>query len=449
MIKLKIKNIMWLTAFLLLAFPGCYIGSLRLTVLTTILTFIILFIFTPRELIFSLCLCTKRRTSKLLLYLFGWIIFSGMFSILLGCCSLITLLSNILFRFIPLVLIPYFLGFYIAKNFTINKIIKFYYILFLFIFFIGFLDFILSLFHCPILTYTIVNQRGAGAYMGRVRSVFLEPSYMNWFLAVHLPLMYEMSKSRFTFFKNKYINYISKVLSIFAWIMVFLSKSPMFIFIFFIETYVYMLFSSKNKKKMLLNTCICIILIVSSISIMNSSIIINTFLGRILNVCHNLSNLDALISGDNSLANRIISYIAAFKVFLKNPFVGVGFGNSGIHVNALFQAGVLPLTYEIQMALLDGKLGCNYAILWTTLAENGLFGVILLYSILIRTLKDTYLILKKMYFKYKLFFSGLFYSFITIILLSIYDSGITLSYIWFSVGIISLYSKIRKEKING
>ena len=448
----KIKNIMFLAAFLLLSLPSCYMGGLRFTVLTTIVLFLVYAIFFLNNFVSEIIQCIKLKISKQILYLFLWISFSGLLVAYLNVCSLSKIVINICFRFIPLVIFPYFLGYYVAKHFSTKTLVQFYYALFLFIFFIGFVDFVFSMFHIPLLQYTIVNHRSIGGvlnkatYLGisRVQSVFDEPSYMGWFLAVHLPIMYQISKCKFKIFSNNILNFISKKLSpIFAWIMIFLGMSPMFIFIFFLETMIYRLFTdTKNYKKAIIKIVLSIIIIVLFLMLILNINLSGSFLNRIQQVIKSLTDVKVLIFAEPSLGNRILCYIASFSVFLHHPFIGVGFGNAQPYVYKELLHINLPLTMEIQSWLINPKSDeCNYAIFWTTLAENGLVGIILLYNVFFTTLKHCYTKIRTMNNLQNIFLSSLFYSLIVVTLLSIYDSGITLGYIWFLIGILAICLK--------
>ena len=249
----KIKFLMLSSAFLLLTLPSCYIcvGGiyLRLAVFFILLVFGIYFVINNKTFLICIKNCIKTKASFWIILFSIWIFLSGLIAHLLGLCSITKVLSSIFLRFIPLSIFPYFLGYYISKKYSLNEILKFLYTVFLFVFFIGFLDFIFTKIDFPILSYTIVNHRTMiageivkGMWDGtlRIQSVFDEASYFAYFIVSFLPLMYEIYNIKFKIFKNKILNFITKkFMPLIAWIMLLLTMSPMFLVIGIFQFLIY------------------------------------------------------------------------------------------------------------------------------------------------------------------------------------------------------------------
>lgn len=450
--NMQIKNILLFFTFLLIALPGCYIGLdstyLRVACLAIITVFAGLLLIKPNYVIGLFIKYSKNIISILMLLLFSWIVLDTFICSYLELCSMLKSLLAILFRFVPLVIIPYYLGIYIARHFSQKQIIKFYSIIFLFILFVGVLDIVCSLTNFPLLSYTISNHRtiianevAKAIYLGinRVQSVFDEPSYFGMFLSVHFFMICAIADSKYKVFKNKILNFLLKKCSFYlVWLCLFFSMSPMYIFIIGLQTLIYkFILNNKNIKKQILNISIFTILSILFIFIFYKYDFEGTFLERIHNTLISLASINALVAHSDSLANRIINYYAQILVFLNHPLTGVSFGAVAPHLYSEFSAMKIPLTGEIKMWLQNpNSIGFNNAFLWTTIAENGVIALVLLIGIFFSAIKIILRKLKTTRNQHNHKYLTMFFSILVMsCLLSIYDSGITLNYIWFAVGI--------------
>lgn len=453
--SMSIKNILLIFSFLLLALPGCYFGGggvfFRLSCLTLIVVLCYAFFKYPKLVTSSFVKCSKKKTTLLLILLFFWFLIGALICSHMGLCNINKFTYAFITRFIPLVIIPYYMGFFVAQNFSNKQIIKFFYFLFLFVVVIGGLDIIFNLLHFPILQYTISNHRTfingtltKGTYLdlNRVQSVFDEPGFLGRFVCIYLFFIYSVSESRIRIFKNHATNYtVKKCTPFLTWINLIFAMSPMFISLATIQTLFYkFILKVHQKKRQIINLIIFILIIYTLFVIFSVFSFSGTFLDRIHNTVVSLTGIEKLVARSGSLANRIENYYGLILVFLKHPLTGVGFGCALPHLYNEFLNMTIPLTLEIKRNLQAiNPTGMNHAILWVTLAENGIIGFLLLYGIFFRVIYKTIKKIKKVTIQNQKFLRIILSSVIMMVLLSVYDSGISSDYMWFTLGVLVGY----------
>ena len=465
--KKNINILILISLFTMITLPTCYLKfsgiMLRFSLILSLVSIFLFFVLRPHILIPNIQYCLKSSISKCVLYLFVYILCLNIFMLFLGKMTIAKFIHSIILRFIPLIIIPFFLG-YISNFYFNNKnIIKFYYFTIFFILALGIVDFCIFSYGNNILqnlyTNTIINSSILGseherAYVfgiPRVQSVFAEPSYFSLYLCIHLPLIYEIANYKNKLFKNRIIEYCRKKISIIlSWIMLISTMSPIYLVAGFVISILYILSKKINSQKSFFITIIISLFFVSlSLFLLNNTDLSSTFLGRIQNTIKSLNNFDIFIYAEPSLATRIVCYVNTFIVFLKHPILGVGFGNILVYLYHQFIYSPLPLTGELRGLLLrPDATGLNYSIFWLSLAEMGILGTTILYIIFYKIIKKIHRLLYNVNMYEYIFVNGMLWALLITVALSIYDSRITDTGMWSLIGILAGIQIPKKSKKN-
>lgn len=175
-----------------------------------------------------------------------------------------------------------------------------------------------------------------------------------------------------------------------------------------------------------------------------------TSFSRIFATFNNLTNFAGLIVAEPSFSTHISRHIFSFLVFLKYPFIGIGYGNSGSILTSITLNSGIPLTPEIYRQTIEFDiLGGSSSFLFKSLAETGILGTILLFLFCCILVKNSFLIINKLNEINRSLLIGVIYSVIIILLFSFYDTFFV-SIIWFYVGLLQAFIIFYKnqEKFN-
>lgn len=452
--KLSIKKCFEILFVILMTLPACYIAidimQFRLSILITILFFILYLFFNFKSFINNVIIFFKKHQTKIFLIWGETIVVFGFIQVILGNFTFLKYVFSIFFRFFCLIVIPFFIGFTLNKYCKTKEIVKIHYTAILIILIIGILDFIFSNFGNDffrnLFSITITNNRTLleteiiekttinGIY--RIYSVFDEPSYLASFLCVNLPFLYHFKKCDFKIFSNKIFNFLIKnYLHFFVLLIIIGTMSPIFIVVAVLVTLFYNILVIRLTIKHFALITFCFIFIFLFTYLLFKIDLSSTFLGRIQDAFYNINSIQEFIVKNNSLGSRIICYINSFIIFLKNPLFGIGWGNLHDALHRQLSLSPVPLTPLLKSWLANNSSSSSFAIFWNSLAETGLCSTILLYYFYISVFKelDTQNKCNNLLDKY--YAKSLFFVILTFVCLTIYDSRITEVYIWLLLGV--------------
>ena len=443
---------------------------------TSYMSFSFLFriIFVPTLLFFE-----KKRLVKLFIhiykktpfkYLFAflvWIIISGICSVLLKNYSIGNFFYKIIFGFIISCMFTYVFTFLLfPKYFSIKTLWKIVIIGNFVIFIIGIIEGIAKAFDINIIINFVdfmINQRtwlyeGSIPYLDRVHSTLAEPGWLGSFICFNIPILYSLMNSPYKLFKNKIVNFVfKKITPYLAIINMFLTKSPIWLIIFLLITGIYYFqdtqkFIKKHFTLVFAITLLSVITVFSLVLLIANSVISiqGTYLYRIIIFLYNCFDLEQLVLAEPSMANRIISYIITMSVFIEHPIIGIGYQNTENVIMPIIETNQIPYTNEIKVnyarSIINNtqSVHINGAIFYNTLADTGIIGFLLLYLFFIKSYIFIGKLMKYMNGMEKDFAKGISFSILTIIITSIYDTHLSVVYLWFLFGtVISLYLSIR------
>lgn len=373
-----------------------------LTVLVILLPFFIaLYLFSNKGHIISDFIYLYRKTpAKYFVFFYLWLIFSGLCAAILGYYSIVRFLFFLfiagIFKFALLYFYPSVI---ISKYFNIKTIIKLFLIMYSVTLVWGIVEFFGITFNIPFIEVIENWISGIQVYedFDRIRSFHIEPGNFAGFIAINLPIMFACCFSDYKIFNSKYLNFLLKIsLLLLSYTCLFATKSPIFIVFSMIITVfccVKVFLVINKKKKIILLSCISVLaLSVMSIIlfiIMNFSM--PTFINRITSVVAILGNFDIehLIQADASLATRVVNGYNHFLLFLKHPFIGIGFGNVGKLLINQLENSPIPLTFEMQEKLVTSmnSISAPANATFTILAQSGLLGLILYVLFVYKSIK--------------------------------------------------------------
>ena len=220
----------------------------------------------------------------------------------------------------------------------------------------------------------------------RISSVYCEPAPFAYFILISSPIIYQLCKTKTKILGNFLADKIIKKTTIMMLpICLIFTQSPIFIAFFCIVIgcfVTYKIYTSKQKNIKYI-IAISTILFVSFLIVMlcNPNIdLTNTSFSRVYATFNNLTNFAGFVLAEPSFATHISRHIFSFLIFLRYPFIGIGYGNSGsILTNIILQSSI-PLTPEIHRQTLETDiLGGSCSFLIKSLAETGIIGTILLF----------------------------------------------------------------------
>lgn len=344
-------------------------------------------------------------------------------------------------------------SFIIYKGFSVKRLIKYLYICFYTILVIGLIDFAVCYFKIkPLMNavYMLANERffydKGGVlirhYIGnivRVKSIFVEPADFGYFICLILPFVYGFVTSKYTFFRNFYLNKFLKItflpLAVFNLI---LTQSPIYLIFGFTEL---IFLSLKQIIKLIVKYNIILLILMLTAFVMLSIFnvqydISGTFMNRILKTFGSIGNLDEFVIAEGSLATRLINYYNTLCVWLKHPFFGVGPGelNNQIYIQTLNSS--IPLTEEILIKLKRETYTYNTTFFYKYLAETGITGIMFLYYFFYKIYKHLSVNIKILIPSvYKDFYLSIRNFMIVYVILTFYSYGYLNLYIWVLIGI--------------
>lgn len=411
---------------------------------------------------------------KIFLLFFLWVFIGIIWNIAIGRFNSAFIVRAFIGGLVFSMLVPYVFSYCISfRLFTLKQLAQIIFILFLFIYVMGFLDFIGNSFHVVFIrkflnifvSRFMFDESFAGAVSGeanfsgvtRIASIFQEPASLAGFIALTAPIAYKLCFSNSKLFNNKFIDLYLKI-NLFGLLVFNLvgTQSPIFIIFgvfLLICALVKKYFSLKPINLIIsLNLWCLFILVCFGLSHIDLNLnLYKTIFARVYVVIENLGNtnfLDLMLI-DKSFAARFVTFANSFIIGLKNPIFGVGFGNLITEIIKQLQDSPIPLTEELTKRIIlssKGVSGLPSSILFRTMAETGIVGAIFLYAFFFRTL---YLLNKKLK-QYttsleKDLLIGFKYFLIILIFTSFYSSNLNLPVEWIFLGIIQSFI-LFKEK---
>ena len=397
---------------------------------------------------------------RILLIFVLWVLLSGMISIFIGYYNFFYALYAILILFLyndllwflyPSVIFPKFL--------SVQALIKIFIIGISIICIYGLLSYGFEILNVPILkpiNYIVNNRRldgeGLGLVSNRLLSVFEEPGYLGGFLCINLPIIYSVIMTKSNIFNKYYLNiFYKKFLVPLIWLTIILTKSPIWlIFSIIVSIIFFRKIIIKKFNKISIIVLMLLPFIFLTIQLFYTKVdLSDTYLTRIKKTLLSFGNFDSFVSQEESLANRVLSYIVRVKVFLKYPITGAGYKNTEYCAREIYHSLGFPLTIETvnSLNIYNGKkMHMNGAIFWDTLSDTGLVGAVLYYTFLILLIKKCNTILKFLPTSVeKSFIAGVKNSYIIIICLSFYDIRPNFHYFWFLYGLTICFIKYKQQ----
>lgn len=430
-LSINMNKVIKFLLFLIMALPGCciIISNIRLRFSITIF---IIFSFFYALIKYKKCLSDiiiffKNPTIKILLLWIIWCFFSGLINCILGSYKWNRFLFYFIYH-IMLSVIPCYLGFILIHKNSIQDICRFYYKYVFWMLILGVINYIFIhsgiTFLQTFFDVYLVNTRSLFEEnflnLTRTKSVFVEPSFFADFICFNLPLIYEFSKNQFKIIKSPLLNIIlKKGMVILAWLMIIATKSPIFLIFSILVTIIYFFITSKKYFKLIFIFLTSFILLIATIILPNINFH-GTYIERIINVVENISDFKAFIYVESSLATRIVSICNQFILALKNPIIGIGYGNITTHIANQLYESPLPLTPQLITSLrMEGV--ANIFLFWTILCETGFIGITLLYTYFITTIKKGIKLLKVLTGYEKAFISSCIFMLTYQIIIFLYD----------------------------
>ena len=157
----------------------------------------------------------------------------------------------------------------------------------------------------------------------------------------------------------------------------------------------------------------------------------------------NIYSFDKLVTTDQSLGARLVSYTITVQIGIKNWLLGVGLGNVAYIFPSYYVAAKLPYVNELEINFLrvaeTGKMLYNGAIPYQFFAEIGIIGVFLFYLFLYKTIQ--------LFNEVKKYFINLEYDFLCGLSVAIFATAVILFYdvveayyyIWFLFGLTNIF----------
>lgn len=416
----------------------------------------------PKELYITTKKYYLQTPFKYLYWFFLLAIFSIFVGIIKGQFHFGGLITSMFGGLICSVMLPVILIiFLVPKYIKIKSLLKFIFLFSFFIYLFGLFEFVVYKFDISIFMdiINVFSNKRLLIYddydtarlivnnLPRIRSIFEEPSYLGYYTAIFSPVIYELCTKKYRLMKCYFIDKLIKLTMVpIMWITLILTQSPIFLIFNLLFTGYYFIIRSKYYKK-IFNSKIFLFLIILMIVII--SIIIlnidysNTYLNRIILVLKNMNNFSDFIVAEPSLATRIIIYINAIDIALKNFFTGIGYGNMAYIIADKLSISKVPLTEELTRFVAEGKTAPASSIFIKIFSETGIFGLFLFYKFLyelIKTIKKSKIINQSNFAYYGAYGFILFY-----IITSFYDSNLNQPYIFITISLILIFIKKRRQ----
>lgn len=353
----------------------------------------------------NLKLLYKNTPFKNFMYLYAWLIISGIIAVVRGYYTfgyfIIMVIISFFFRGFLLYLYP---SIVFPKYINLKILIKFFLIAIYIVLLMGIIEFIVSILNFqPILdlihlfsnaAHTEVVVLDAYSAIPRIRSLMVEPGALADFIAASIPFIINIPDSKYRIFKNKYLNlFVKKTIFPMSVVCLFLTQSPIgLLFGIGMIIYVYYKKITKLLKKYYYFTIPVIIIMVISIAISFTKMnIAESFIVRIFNVIGSIleGNFDEFILIEPSLATRVLNYLNQIQLWLKHPIAGVGAFNRGWVLYKQLQYSTLPYTPEIKRNIMEynGLLTANMTPMTQLLYQTGIIGFVLYIIYMVKNIK--------------------------------------------------------------
>lgn len=354
--------------------------------------------------------------------------------------------------FIPALAVYYKVG--------IKKILKYYVIASFSVLILGLIGYYGAEFHIGFLKsfiglftnkfYQTYTEIGFLQDKNRAYSVFSEPSSFAHYIFISLPIFYSISISKINLFKKQILNKITqRYLVPLAWLNLLLTKSPIFLIFCLFELLIYF---HKTIFKMIKKHFF--ILVLSSIITFGLTLIVfsiidleKSYIYRIYTTITSIGSFDQLVYKEPSLATRIVGFYNSLVVFTQHTIFGVGFRNAGAYLYDAYEKSILTLTPENIQNMVTSPYNIPFSrgLIYTLLAENGIFAGIFLITFYIKNIICCLKAINKYYYynQYNIYF-GLYISLLAIIFNSFYNQFLDTPIIWFVMGLILTMSNYKK-----
>lgn len=419
---------------------------------------VLFFIFKDKKKFFITLVDLYNKTPfKYMVLFISWIIITAFFLFIANRAKILIFYS-ITIKLLPALLFCYTLSAYCLMNqYTLNKLIKFFLYIFLFVFISGLVLYSGDIFNISFIQHiqdAVSNvhlikdgfqdmvDHSSGNY--RLRGLFHEPAAYGKFILVFLPIIYSLCFTKFRIFKNKIISIFIKILLFsLTWVTLILIQSPIMFICCLIVTFLY--FIVKNIRLTLflfLLFVICFpifVLLGKEIIFEHINILQDTFGERILNVFFATSFLDFL-QIDTSLGFRIEGIINNIMLSFKSIIYGFGYDNSRYYMYHQLITSPIPIGRE-QLGLLTYRyvpgtgVSTYKSCLSELMVETGLVGTTLYYTLILKSIAFVSKLKKNLYGLERDFCTGLVQSYWTILIASIYITELTTPYIMFLLGL--------------
>ena len=403
---------------------------------------------------------------KFFMIVVGLMLLNVLIQIMLGNLKLgFAIYSVIVFMFLGFLSLLFYLIFIIDKYFSYFKFLKIFILFFWINLILGFVCYTGQLFDLQFITDIFdffANARilstksglaidlGASNYFAfgfpRLDNLFEEPGHYAKFLYLFLPLIYFAGNCKYRLYKNKYLNIcLKKTIIPFTWLSIILTFSPIFLIYSLIITVLYfhkqLFLFIKKYFIVFISLFLTIIITFSKIDLSE------TFLSRIINVLSRIKSFEDFILIEPSLATRFVCYINSIIVFIKHPFLGVGYENLITFMKDQMLNSPVPLTPELYKKLsfaiaTNSKMYYSTGFIYYILAENGIiiFSIFCyFYYLMIKKIK---VILKYIQSPRSLKFqiaNMLFWLLICNLLLFIYDYNLRQNTLYIMIALVIMY----------
>lgn len=372
------------------------------------------------------------------------------------------MIGNFLMSALAVFIFP---SFAVALNIKFKHIIKLIYVLIYLVLLIGIIQYLSFVLNIKCLYNAIgmlsnihlINLEALNSVIEERRafSVFSEPSGFGQFLFITLPFVLNIVTTKYKLFNNVLLNNIFKKSIIIIMLLdIVFTKSPIYLVFCVLGIFGLLLFKYKNWIKkyflvilIIISIAFCIIL---QVSVIEPTLIQETYLFRIVKVILSLGHFDNLVLLEPSLATRLISYHVQIRIFLDNMFCGVGFYNTIAVAGKYFMNSSLPLTVELARGMFatnKNMWGANPSIVYTQLAEIGIIGFILYCYWQVKMFKVLHFLCKRFCGIEQCFIYSLFQSLILIYVISFYNLYFNFVTVFVFFGIILMVVLYYKNKV--
>ena len=250
---------------------------------------------------------------------------------------------------------------------------------FIFVFFFGLVEICWGIYKIgffeavyEFLSLIILKGKTQGWNLDRISSVTQEPPFLAMYLTFSSPWLFSYiltQKGVFRFLPALGI----AILSYYSG-----SRTAMIILVFEVVVFFYYSMKSKYFKTKISNILVYICFIIGIAFILFGPIIVNSIKDKVTTITalkednshHKVSNL-----------SRFGTQEAALKIFMDNPFFGVGLGQQGFYFSDYYSNDVINGSYEIRLFMDPDEETWppGYSLLTRLLAETGIIGCLLFF----------------------------------------------------------------------